>query len=106
LAVRDITAESRGAAHLDGAHHLKLCVAHVAAVGVTPSGPEVAEDIPDFQSGTLHKCAGLLRRTLPGRWWREQIEWARVARAAETRSVAVMSGRGYSGRGVEVARAG
>jgi hypothetical protein len=85
LAARDIAAKRRGAAGLDRAHHLQLSVAHVAAVSLTPSGPEVAEDIGDFQSRTLHKCAGLLRRTLPGPWWREQIEWARVVRAAEER---------------------
>jgi hypothetical protein len=32
-------------------------VAHVAAVGITPSPAEVAEDVPDFQSGTLHDGA-------------------------------------------------
>src|SRR5262245_60072128 len=57
LTARDIAAEGRGAAGLDGVHHLPLCVAYVAAVGVTPSGPEVAEDVRDFQSGTLHDGA-------------------------------------------------
>jgi hypothetical protein len=28
----------------------------VAPVGFTPCGPEVAEDICDFQSGTLHNA--------------------------------------------------
>ena len=66
LATRHIAAECRGAAGLDRAHHLQLCVAHVSAVGVTPSGAEVVEDIRDFQSGALHECAQLLRRILLG----------------------------------------
>ena len=66
LAARDIAAKRRGAAGLNSAHHLQLCVAHVPAVGVTPSGTEVAEDIRDFQSGALHECAQLLRRILLG----------------------------------------
>ena len=57
LAARDMAAERRRAAGLDGAHHLQLCVAHVAAVGITPSGTVVAEDIRDLQSGTLHDGA-------------------------------------------------
>jgi hypothetical protein len=32
-------------------------VADMAAVGVEPSGAEVAEDVRDFQSGTLHDGA-------------------------------------------------
>ena len=58
LATRDIAAKRRGAAGLDSAHHLQLCVAHVPAVGFTPSGTEVTEDIRDFESGTLHGAAG------------------------------------------------
>jgi hypothetical protein len=54
LAARDIAAKRRGATGLDRAHHFQLCVAHVAAVGITPSGAVIAEDIRDFQSGTLH----------------------------------------------------
>ena len=64
LATCDIAAEGRGATSLNGAHHLQLRMAHMATVGITPSGPEVAEDIRDFQSGTLHECARLLRRLL------------------------------------------
>jgi len=41
-----------------------LGVAYVAAVGVEPSGTEVAEDIRDLQSGALHGCARLLRWVL------------------------------------------
>src|SRR5262245_44403557 len=57
LAACDIAAKRRRAAGLDRAHHLQLCVAHVAAIGITPSGAEVAEDVRDFQSGTLHDGA-------------------------------------------------
>jgi hypothetical protein len=57
LAARDIAAKRRGAEGLNRAHHLQLCVAHVAAVSFTPSGPEVAEDFGDFQSGTFHERA-------------------------------------------------
>jgi len=38
----------------------------VAAVGVAPSRAEVAEDVRDFQSGSLHESARLLRRLLVG----------------------------------------
>jgi hypothetical protein len=61
LATCDIAAERRCAAGFDRAHHLQLCMAHVAAVGITPSGAEVAEDIRNFQSGTLHERGRLLR---------------------------------------------
>ena len=54
LAARDVPAERRRAAALDGAHHLQLGEAHVAAVGVTPSGPVVAEDVRDLQSRPSH----------------------------------------------------
>ena len=66
LAARNIAAKRRCAAGLDRAHHLQLCVAHVAAIGITPSGAEVAEDVRDFQSGPLHESARLLRRLLVG----------------------------------------
>jgi len=56
LTTRNMPAESRRAAALDGAHHLQLGQAHMAAVGVTPSGPVVAEDIRDLQSRTGHVC--------------------------------------------------
>ena len=62
LAARDMAAERRRAAALDGAHHLELAEAHVAAVGMTPSGPVVAEDVRDLQRGTGH--VGRLRRRL------------------------------------------
>jgi len=54
LAARDVSAQSRRAAVLDGAHHLELEQADVTAVGMTPRGPVVAEDIRDLQSWTGH----------------------------------------------------
>ena len=45
LAARDMTSERRCAAALDGRHHLQLAEAHTGAIGLTPSGTVVAEDI-------------------------------------------------------------
>ena len=50
LAARNVPAERRRAAALDGTHHLQLVEAHVPAVGLTPGGTVVAEDIRDLQS--------------------------------------------------------
>src|ERR1700758_5219429 len=50
LAARDMAAERRRAAALDCAHHLQLVEADVSAVGLTPSGTMVAEDIRDLHS--------------------------------------------------------
>jgi hypothetical protein len=47
---RDVPAERRRAAALDRTHHLHLLQADVAAVGFTPSGTVVAEDIRDLQT--------------------------------------------------------
>ena len=54
LAARDMPAERRRAAALDRAHHLQLIEAHMAAVGLAPSGTVVAEDVRDLQSGSSH----------------------------------------------------
>ena len=54
LATQDMPAERRGAAALDRAHHLELAEAYVTTVGVTPSGPMVAEYIRDLQNRTRH----------------------------------------------------
>ena len=70
LAACNIAAKRRRAAGLDGAHDLQLCVADVAAVGVTPSRTEVSEDVRDLQSRTLHESAGLLRAVRLGVSWR------------------------------------
>ena len=48
LAARDVAAERRRAAALDCTHHLQLAEVHVPAVGVTPSGAVVAEDVRDL----------------------------------------------------------
>ena len=66
LAVRDMPAERRRAAALDRAHHLQLIEAHMAAVGLAPSGTVVAEDVRDLQSGSSHKRRLLRRRFLDG----------------------------------------
>src|SRR5437660_7387141 len=54
LAARDMAAERRRAAALDCAHHLQLVETDVSAVGFTPSGTVVAEDIRDLQSWPAH----------------------------------------------------
>src|SRR6516225_3712209 len=84
LAAHDVPAEGRRTAALDRAHHLELAEAHVTAVGVTPSGPVVAEDIRDLQGWTGHGETGVMPAAPPSaasadragsslcaaRWWR------------------------------------
>jgi hypothetical protein len=55
LTAGNVPTEGCRAATLDGTHHLQLGKAHVAAVGLTPSGSVVAENIRDLQSGTHHE---------------------------------------------------
>src|SRR6185436_8667264 len=62
FAARNVPSERRRAAALDGRHHLQLPEAHVAAIGLTPSGAVVAEDIRNLQSWTGHEGRGLLGR--------------------------------------------
>ena len=62
LTARNMAAESRRAAALDRAHGLELAEADMAAVGVTPSGPVIAEDVRDLHSWTGHGWRRLLRR--------------------------------------------
>src|SRR5262245_30649014 len=76
LATRDIPAERRGAADLDRTHDIQLCMTHVAAVGLTPSGAEAAADLRDVQGWTVHVYRRLLRRVLLGGERRELIERA------------------------------
>src|SRR5262245_7494457 len=64
LAARDVAAEGRRAAALNRAHRLRLGKAHVTAVGLTPSGTVIAEDVRDLQGGTGHAPSALLRRLL------------------------------------------
>ena len=54
LAACDVAAERRRAAALDRAHHLQLVEAHMAAVGLAPSGTVVAEDVRDLQNRPNH----------------------------------------------------
>jgi hypothetical protein len=49
LAARDVTSERRRAAALDRTHHLHLVEAHVTAIGLTPNGAVVAENVRDLQ---------------------------------------------------------
>src|SRR3954469_12894874 len=55
LAARDMAAERRRGATLDRRHDPELAEAHMAGVGHAPSGPVVAEDVRDLQSGTGHE---------------------------------------------------
>jgi hypothetical protein len=50
-----MAAERRRAAALDCTHHLQLAEAQVTAVGVTPSGAVMAEDIRNLESGSRHQ---------------------------------------------------
>ena len=54
LAARDMPAERRRATALDRTHDLQLIEAHMAAVGLAPSGTVIAEDIRDLQSWSSH----------------------------------------------------
>src|SRR5262249_46847353 len=65
LAARDVATESRRAAALDRAHRLELTEAHMAAVGTTPSGPVIAEDVRDLHSWTGHGAV-YVGASLPG----------------------------------------
>jgi hypothetical protein len=52
FAAGNVPAEGCRAAAHNRTHDLQLGEAHVAAIGLTPSGTVVAEDIRDLQSGT------------------------------------------------------
>src|SRR5215471_2630201 len=47
-------AARRVLAACDCTHHLELVEAHMAAVGLTPSGTMIAEDVRDLQSWSNH----------------------------------------------------
>jgi len=49
-----VPTEHRRAAALDGTYHLQLVEAHVPAVGLTPSGTVVAENVRDLQTLLSH----------------------------------------------------
>ena len=59
LAGCHVASERRGAAALDGIHHLELAEAQMAGVGGAPGSAVVAEDIRDLQPWTRHRCDGL-----------------------------------------------
>ena len=80
LTARDMAAEGRRAAALYRAHHLQLRMAEMAAVGATPSGPVIAEDIRDLQGRTGHRLRQLRRRALPRRQRAEPIERLTMSR--------------------------
>jgi hypothetical protein len=54
LAACDVPSERRRAAALDRTHDFQLVEAHMATVGLTPSGTVVAEDVRDLQSWSNH----------------------------------------------------
>src|SRR5215831_12735983 len=55
LTACDVAAERHRAAVLDCTHHFQLVEAHMAAVGLTPSGTVIAEDVRDLQSWSNHE---------------------------------------------------
>src|SRR5271166_2873727 len=60
LAACDVAAERHRAAALDCAHHLQLVEAHMAAVGLAPSGTVLAEALSRCQgkNATFHDLSG------------------------------------------------
>src|SRR4249919_1459371 len=60
LAARDMAAERRCTTALDRPHHLQLVEAHMPAVGLTPAGTVVAENVRDLQNWSSHgrRCYG------------------------------------------------
>ncbi len=59
LASRDMAAEGRRAAALDGGHDLELAEAQVTGVGLAPGGAVGAEDIRDLQPFAWHDASAL-----------------------------------------------
>ena len=62
LAGRDMATQRRRAAALDSGHNFQLAETDVSAIGLTPLGTVVAEDIRDLQGWTGHRA-----EALPGR---------------------------------------
>src|SRR5262249_5261725 len=54
LAACDVAAERHRATALDRTHDLQLVEAHMPAIGLSPSGTVVAEDVRDLQSWSNH----------------------------------------------------
>ena len=80
LAACDVTPECCRAAALDRTHDLQLIEAHMAAVGLAPSGTVIAEDIRDLQNWSSHSRrryraggSSVLRLT---RLWRRALKRA------------------------------
>ena len=55
FAAGNVAADGCRAAAYNRTHDLQLGEAHVAAIGLTPSGSVVAENVRDLQSGTAHE---------------------------------------------------
>src|SRR5262245_5098527 len=73
---RNVPAEGRRPAALDGVHHLHLRVTEVALIGTTPSRAVIAEDLRNLQGWTVHVYRRLLRRVFLGGERGELIERA------------------------------
>jgi hypothetical protein len=71
-----MAAKSCRPAGLDGTHHFKLAKAHMAAVGLAPCSPMVAEDIRDLQRWTGHGSRLYRRFTPLGPQRRQPVERA------------------------------
>src|ERR1700756_1814963 len=54
LAACEVPPERCRATTLDRIHHLQLPEAHMALIGLTPSGTVIAEDVRDLQSWSSH----------------------------------------------------
>ena len=89
LAACDVAAERRCAAVFDGTHHLQLVEAHMAAVGLTPRGTVIAEDVRNLQSWSNHER----RRYGAGGFSRFRVAclWRGVVRRASGLSTLAMS---------------
>jgi hypothetical protein len=57
FAAFEVAAERRRAAAFDGMHHFQLVEAHMTAVGLTPGGTVIAEDVRDLESRLNHEMA-------------------------------------------------
>jgi len=75
LAARNMPAENRRTATLDGTHHLQLVEAHMSGVSTTPRRAEVAKDIRDFEGRPVHPRLRFTRPALLG-FVGQQIERA------------------------------
>ena len=65
LAAGNVPAEGCRATTHNRTHHLQLGEAQVTAVGLTPSGTVVAENVRDLQSRTAHACSAAMPEASP-----------------------------------------